>query len=116
MADRILVVKEDGSEAQVELRATSDGKLLVSSSDGASTVSSASQADYSIDNIDDTTTADTVYYTFYDSTDNWYVLREVNGSTFGYATVTNNAALTTKALFLAEDITTLTYGTKGDAF
>lgn len=90
--------------------------IKVTNTDGSSLSSGAKQADYSIDNIDSTTTAGTTYYTFFDSSDNWYVLRDVGGVTFSYASVLNNSTLTSKALFQAADIDSLTYGTKGDAF
>lgn len=74
---------------------------------------------YSVNHMDDFTTANVTYIGKEDKTDNWVIMKmdeSGNFPVFTYATITNNPSLTDYAMAWAVRATTATYSTYGAAF
>lgn len=91
-------------------------KVRIAANPGGSLVGNSQSDEYNTNNIDTTTTTNTVYIGMTNASGAWYVKR-INTSTkaFTHATITNNALVTTYTDAWSA-ITTLTYGRYEEAF
>ena len=99
-------INEEGTPVPMELE---NGALKIT---GSITASASTLADYSVNDIDDTTS--TEYYGFTKPDATWLV-KKVVSSGVSYATVTNNGGTTSYATAWTNKAT-LTYGRFDEAF